>query len=57
MEWFVLGHQVVMLAGEEGQDLSEYALVLALIAVVAYAALCRLGNNVSEILSTVASSI
>ena len=57
MEWFVLGHQVVRLAGEEGQDLSEYGLVLALIAVVAYAALCRLGNNVSEILSRVASSI
>ena len=42
---------------EEGQGLAEYALILALIAIVAIIALIFLGGQVSQILSTVGSSI
>jgi pilus assembly protein Flp/PilA len=42
---------------EEGQGLTEYALILALIAVVAIAALTLLGGKITSVLSTVASSI
>ena len=39
---------------EEGQGLAEYALILALIAIIA---LIFLGNQVSSILSTVGNSV
>ena len=42
---------------EEGQGLAEYALILALIAIVAILALIFLGGEISEILSTVGSSV
>jgi pilus assembly protein Flp/PilA len=42
---------------EEGQGLTEYALILALIAIIAIAALTLLGGSVSSVLSTVANSI
>ena len=42
---------------EDGQGLAEYALILALIAIVAIVALIFLGNQVSQILSTVGKSI
>jgi pilus assembly protein Flp/PilA len=42
---------------DEGQGLTEYALILALIAIVAIAALTLLGGKVNSALSTVASSI
>ena len=42
---------------EEGQGLTEYALILALIAIVAIAALNFLGGKVTQALSTVGSSI
>jgi pilus assembly protein Flp/PilA len=42
---------------EEGQGLAEYALILALIAIVAIIALIFLGQQVSNILSTVGDSI
>ena len=42
---------------EEGQGLTEYALILALIAVVAIAALTFLGGKVSDVLSTAANSV
>ena len=42
---------------EEGQGLAEYALILALIAIIAIIALIFLGNQVSNILSTVGNSI
>jgi pilus assembly protein Flp/PilA len=38
---------------EQGQGLAEYALILALIAVVAILALVFLGTRISSILSTV----
>lgn len=40
-----------------GQGLAEYALILALIVVVAIAALVFLGTNISTILSTIARNI
>lgn len=43
--------------GEKGQGLAEYALILALIAVVAIAALVFLGGQVSAILSAVGAGI
>jgi pilus assembly protein Flp/PilA len=42
---------------EEGQGLAEYALILALIAIVAISALIFLGGQVSTILSSVGTSV
>jgi pilus assembly protein Flp/PilA len=42
---------------EEGQGLAEYALILALIAIVAIAALIFLGGQIGTILSQVGSSV
>jgi pilus assembly protein Flp/PilA len=42
---------------EEGQGLAEYALILALIAIVAILALIFLGGQISMILSTVGASV
>ena len=42
---------------EDGQGLAEYALILALIAIVSIIALIFLGGQVSNILSTVGNSI
>jgi pilus assembly protein Flp/PilA len=42
---------------EEGQGLTEYALILALIAIVAIAALTLLGGKVTDALSTVGNSL
>ena len=46
-----------MLRDEEGATLVEYALIVALIAVVAIAAISLLGKNASGTLSTAAGSI
>jgi pilus assembly protein Flp/PilA len=42
---------------EEGQGLAEYALILALIAILAIVALLFLGGQVSQVLSTVGNSL
>ena len=42
---------------ESGQGLTEYALILALIAIVAIVALLFLGGQISGILSTVGASV
>ena len=42
---------------EDGQGLTEYALILALIAVIAIAALTFLGGQVTDTLSTAANSL
>jgi Flp pilus assembly pilin Flp len=42
---------------EEGQGLAEYALILALIAIVAIVDLLFLGGAISKILSTVGASV
>ena len=45
------------LPGDDGQGLAEYALILALIAIVAIVALLFLGGNISQILSTIGTSV
>ena len=45
------------LGTQEGQSLAEYALILALIAVVAIAALIFLGGQIAAILSTIGATI
>lgn len=47
----------VLARREEGQGLAEYALILALIAIVAIAALILLGTNISTILSFIGNAI
>jgi pilus assembly protein Flp/PilA len=42
---------------EDGQGLAEYALILALIAILAIVALIFLGGQISTVLSTVGNSI
>ncbi len=42
---------------EEGQGLAEYALILALIAIIAIAALIFLGTQISAILSQIGAQI
>ena len=42
---------------EEGQGLAEYALILALIAIIAIAALIFLGGEISSILSVIGENI
>ncbi len=42
---------------EDGQGLAEYALILALIAIIAIAALVFLGGQISTILSTIGAAI
>jgi pilus assembly protein Flp/PilA len=43
--------------GEEGQGLAEYALILALIAILAIVALLFLGGQINSVMSTVGNSI
>jgi pilus assembly protein Flp/PilA len=45
------------LAGEEGQAMVEYALILALIAVLTIGVLQALGQNVSSILNRVSTTM
>ena len=42
---------------EEGQTLSEYALILILIAIVAIAAVTLLGNQISAVLNQIAGAL
>jgi Flp pilus assembly pilin Flp len=45
------------LRDSEGQSLAEYALILALIAIVAIAALIFLGTQINDILSKIGEAI
>jgi pilus assembly protein Flp/PilA len=42
---------------EQGQGLAEYALILALIAILAIVALLFLGSQINTVLSTVGNSL
>jgi pilus assembly protein Flp/PilA len=53
----VIRHLASLRRDEEGQGLAEYALILALIAIVAILALIFLGSQISSILSTVGESV
>jgi pilus assembly protein Flp/PilA len=46
-----------MLRYQKGQGLAEYALILALIALVVIAAVILLGTNISTIMDSVANGI
>jgi pilus assembly protein Flp/PilA len=46
-----------LLPQEEGQDLAEYALLIALIAIVAVAAVTLLGGAISSSLGAIAGQI
>ena len=48
---------MLSLRRQEGQGLAEYALILALIAVVVVAVLVLLGGNIKTILSTIAGNL
>ena len=54
---FVNYLQSMIRRDEEGQGLAEYALILALIAVIAIAALVFLGTQISSILSSIGANI
>ena len=47
----------MLVRSEKGQGLAEYALILALIAIVAVVALLFLGGVISDILSTIGKAI
>jgi pilus assembly protein Flp/PilA len=46
-----------VLQKEEGQGLTEYALILFLVAIAAILALTLLGGNIKNVLSSVANAI
>ncbi len=46
-----------MFRSQKGQGLAEYALILALIALVVIAAVVLLGGNINTIMNNVATSI
>lgn len=48
--------QVTFLGNEEGQDLAEYALLIALIAIAVVGAVTFLGDKISTVLSSIAAS-
>jgi pilus assembly protein Flp/PilA len=53
----VLTNWLTNVQEEDGQGLAEYALILALIAIIAIAALVFLGGQISTILSTIGAAI
>jgi Flp pilus assembly pilin Flp len=52
----LLSRFLVWAAAEDGQGLTEYALILALIGLVAVVALTTLGHGVTSVFTTVARS-
>jgi Flp pilus assembly pilin Flp len=42
---------------EEGQDLTEYALLIGLIVILAVGAITLMGTSISEILSSIAGTL
>jgi pilus assembly protein Flp/PilA len=46
-----------LVRGDEGQDLLEYALLVALIALVAVAAITLTGTNVNQIFTNIAAAL
>ena len=46
-----------LMHNEEGQDLVEYALLIALVALVAIASVSTLGSNVKNIFTSIGNSL
>ena len=53
VNYLIARFRSVLPSDQKGQGLAEYALILALIAVIAIAALIFLGTQISSILSSV----
>ena len=53
----VQGLSLQSLEREEGQTLAEYAMILALIAILVVGAVTLLGGNINSLFSTIASNI
>ena len=53
----VFSNWLTMLRDDDGQGLAEYALILALIAIIAIAALIFLGGEIAAILSSIGAQI
>jgi len=53
----VVASPVDLVSRDEGQGLAEYALILALIALVAIAAVTFFGTQLSSILSVIGSNV
>jgi len=53
----MLNHLTSMISDEEGATMVEYGLLVALIALVAFAAIKVLGTNLSSLFSTAATSV
>lgn len=53
----MLQYLLNLLPNDEGQDLAEYALLVALIAIVAVGAVTAAGNQVSAIFNQIATAI
>jgi Flp pilus assembly pilin Flp len=53
----LLTHLTTLRRNDEGQDLLEYALLVALIAIVAVAAVTTAGTTVAGIFGTIAAQI
>lgn len=56
-EGVIIRRPSMLIRREEGQGLAEYALILALIAIVAVVALLFLGGVISTILSTIGKAL
>jgi Flp pilus assembly pilin Flp len=53
----ILGAYLRVRETGKGQGYTEYAILLALIAIVAYVAVQALGNNISKAMSSVGNSV
>jgi pilus assembly protein Flp/PilA len=53
----ILNRLVLALRGEDGQGLAEYALILALIAVLVIGAITFLGGSIGGVLSAVGNEL
>jgi Flp pilus assembly pilin Flp len=52
-----IADRVAGMRAEDGQGLTEYALILLFIAIVAIAALTFLGSDISSVLSQIANAL
>ena len=52
-----IGGRICPADGEDGQGLAEYALILALIAIVAILSLIFLGDTINDLMSYIGSTV